>query len=158
MHSSGQGALIKTHCLYSLQEASSRPRCSPDVHPRHPPPRNSIPRGSLFGQLPSKSFETILRPRFFAMLSFSLFISFLRAIPCFLAKTFLVKEEGARRSCVPCSSIVWRGNRGIVRFRIAERRSLLRERDVDAVILKQWGTWLARVIRCKCHVERCVGK
>lgn len=72
MHSSGQGALIKTHCLYSLQEASSRPRCSPDVHPRHPPPRNSIPRGSLFGQLPSKSFETILRPRFFAILSLSL--------------------------------------------------------------------------------------
>ena len=157
MHSSGQGALIKTHCLYSLQEASSRPRCSPDVHPRHPPPRNSIPRG--FSLRPT-SLQVLRNHPTTAFLrhTLSLFICFLRAIPCFLAKTFLVKEEGARRSCVPCSSIVWRGNRGIVRFRIAERRSLLRERDVDAVILKQWGTWLARVIRCKCHVERCVGK
>lgn len=98
VHSSGQGALIKTHCLYSLQEASSRPRCSPDVHPPPPPP----PRPS---QLHSQGFS--LRPTSFQVLRNhpTAFLSlhrrlFLRAIPRFLAKTFLVKEGGSCRDRV----------------------------------------------------------
>lgn len=108
VHSSGQGALIKTHCLYSLQQASSRPRCcSLDVHPRHPRPSQLHSQGfSLFFSslrptsfLPSKSFRIVpLSPSLSLSreregYSFTAAIPFLRAIPCFLAKTFLVKEE-----------------------------------------------------------------
>lgn len=152
MHSSGQGALIKTHCLYSLQQASSRPRCSPDVHP--PPPRPSQLRSQGFSPT---SFQVVLRNHLTTAFLRDALSLLLLLLPlyrhllspgCFLAKTFLVKEEGAfvEIVCTVLVDCLARKQRSRAIPRIAERRFLFREREteetVDGIISRQWDTYL----------------